>query len=428
MATACGKDATQPLDPASQSTSTRSAEQGCQPNQTLLSDGSCADVSPTCDNYEGPCSTTLTAHSLTGCFAANYKAPIKLGDGNTYHLVVDTGSANMAIASAACSACGVTPAYTPSASASSANANVTSAYADGSGWSGPTYTDTVNADSAIGDMRMTFTAISTQLQVSNTANTFFGVSQCDGTDVSNTKQGILGLGGSALSTAPDQAFMDVMKQSSPLPNAFSVQFCDNGGKIWYGGYDPNFMTQAPQFIPMNTQSGFYRVTLDDVALNGASIGASQTSYGPSIADTGTGAILLPNAAFEPLIAAIGGDANFTAHFPTNMLTSPGQCVAATGDVSRSQLDDRLPTLTFVFGGANNTQVNITLPATSSYLIPLTQPDGTLLYCSTLGSAEAMANQAAPLLGNPLMHSQITIFDRDNAMLGFAPQRYCQNAQ
>ena len=196
------------------------------------------------------------------------------------------------------------------------------------------------------------------------------------------------------------------------------------GRIWYGGYDPNFMTQAPTFIPMETKNGFYRVTVDDVAVNGTSLGVGAASYGPSVADTGTGAILLPNAAYDPLIATIGADPNFTAHFPTAMLSAPGQCVGASDNVSRDALDAALPTLTFVFGGANNTQVRVTLPATQSYLLPLAQADGSTLYCSTLGSSEALANQSVPLLGNPLMHSQITIFDRDNAQLGFAPQRYC----
>ncbi len=430
--TACANNAQQRNDAtgqgSSQTASGGATDQGCSAYQTMLADGSCADYAPSCGNNEGPCSNTLIPHTLTGCFAANYKAPIKLGDGQTYHLSIDTGSSNLAVASSACKTCSVSPTYTPGQNATNDNANVTSGYADGSGWSGATYTDMVNVDDAVGDLRMGFTAISTQLQASNASNVFFGASQCDGTDVSNTKQGILGMGGSGLTTAPDQAFMDVMKQSSSLPDAFSVQFCDTGGRIWYGGYDPNFMTQPPQFIPMDTKDGFYRVTIDDVAVNGTSLGASQTSYGPSIADTGTGAILLPNAAFDPLIATIGGDPNFTAHFPTAMLSAPGQCVSAAGNISRAQLDATLPTLTFVFGGTNNTQVRVTLAATSSYLLPLTQPDKSTLYCSTLGSSEALANQATPLLGNPLMHSQITIFDRDNARLGFAPQRYCQDVQ
>ena len=179
--TACSADASQQNNASGQNqgqtTPARSTGQGCANGQAILPDGSCADAPGTCTDHTGPCNTALAAHTLSGCFAANYKAPITLSDGQTYQLAVDTGSSNMAVASSTCQTCNVTPEYTPGASATNDNANVTSGYADGSGWSGPTYTDTIHVDDAVGDVKMAFTAISKQLQVSNTSNVFFGVSQ-----------------------------------------------------------------------------------------------------------------------------------------------------------------------------------------------------------------------------------------------------------
>src|SRR5262249_32036476 len=158
---------------------------------------------------------------------------------------------------ASCSNCNVSPSYAPGATATDDNQNASAQYGSGS-WSGKIYTDQTGLGAGTPMVSVKFASISSQ-------QTFFDGNQ-------NLFQGLLGLGGDGRLPAGTTSYVDAVVAAG-MTDVLSFEMCDGGGgTMWIGGYDPAAATASPQYAPMNTALPYYMVQLDNLTLDGQSVG------------------------------------------------------------------------------------------------------------------------------------------------------------
>jgi hypothetical protein len=118
---------------------------------------------------------------LKGCASSIFYTPVTIGP-QTFNLLIDTGSTTLAVASNQCdsSCAGLSPTYTPSASAQDQGQGLTSLYGSG-GWNGRAFLDDVTV-AGLPAFQMTFGAI-------DNSQNFFKTSNCPPTwNQANTYQ------------------------------------------------------------------------------------------------------------------------------------------------------------------------------------------------------------------------------------------------
>ena len=218
--------------------------------------------------------------------------------------------------------------------------------------------------------------------------------------------------------------MPALRGEHPIPagglaDTFAFQFCEVGGQMWWGGYDPAATKAAPRYTPMDTSTAYDYVWLQDLAVGGSALGVGAAAPLKTMVDTGTNALLLPDDVFNALAASLAANPSFSSTFGASFLGS-GACLPLPSGVSRTQLDQMLPSLGLVFADANGQKWTIALPATRSYLSRQVADDGEV-FCSAVVDTGA---QGGLTLGNEAMHSLVVIFDRANKRLGLAPQVGC----
>ncbi len=331
---------------------------------------------------------------LVGC-GYSYTGEFGIG-GSTFRLMVDTGSDVLGVAAAGCDTCtGVSPLYTPGPMAVDQHQHGSERYGDGtSGWDGEVYKDAVSA-STLPAVELAFTAITSQTD-------FFFQGQC------GDPQGIVGL------DALDHGGTNLLHElaAAGATDEFAMHYCLGNGDLWLDGYDPAATTGEPQWATM-TVNGNYLVGLDDIAVDGTSLGMS---FGPALVDSGGPNLLLPPAAFTALTATIAASPAFAAKFgDATWFTTQGNCKVLAE--TRAQLDAELPKLTVAIGAP---AISIELPATAAYLQAFATGSGTQ-YCQAMYGFSQFID-----LGNTLIRAGIVIHDREHARLGFAPAQPCDD--
>ncbi|MHB8418561.1 MAG: pepsin-like aspartyl protease [Myxococcales bacterium] len=351
---------------------------------------------------------------LQGCPEIGYAAPFTIG-GETFQLGVDTGSSTLAVAASACVDCGaVEPRYTPGPGAVDQNSGVEIAYGDGQSWAGEIFDDQVEIDGLGASQRMPVVAIVSQ------DGGFFQSFPCTAGGANVAPQGIAGFGPAGLA-APDTQSVAAALPAFGLPEIFAVELCQNGGKLWLGGWDPSAATAPPFYAPL-AASKYYAVDVLDLQVGGQSLGFGAATFGPAVVDTGTSALLVPTPVYGPLVTALAAVPAFQASFGTAGWFSASQCTVplARPPPSPAELDQSLPWLTLAIA-ADGGSAPLTLSPTESYLLPY--PDqGATYYCPSLG--EGLPG-AETVLGVAAMRAHLVIFDVDGGRLGFAPQKECQ---
>ena len=204
-----------------------------------------------------------------------------------------------------------------------------------------------------------------------------------------------------------------------MGNAFAVQVCGVGGRLWLGGYDPAFVTAPPVFT-LAVNSPFYAVVLEDVRIGGTSLGIPQATYSQTLVDIGTTSLVLPDEAFSALAAAVAANPVFQQNFGAASFFSGTSCVLPSQGLTKAQLDAMLPALTLVVPSLAGQPVTIDLPATDSYLLQQDDTQGNAYYCSGIERAAG----SPTIIGANALHTLITIFDRLHGQIGFAPQQGC----
>lgn len=396
---------------------------------TFCAGGTCQGGTP----MEGPCVPDLAALELTGCSSSDYAVGLQVG-GETFHLIVDSGSTVTAVAGASCGAgcSGLDPLYRPSSAGAATGGTAQSTYGDRSGWSGSIFRDQVALPGIGKPFDFAFAAMTSATVQSSDSTAFFVPDYCSGTARSNTRQGILGLGNREIAgPSGAETLMDVLPTLG-FQDVFSTQFCNTAGRLWFGGFAPGYLDGPPAYTKMATADGYYRIGVDDILIGGSSLGLSASAFGGMpVVDNGTSTMDFPSAVVDAVTTALANNAAFAAQFSAEDLFASGGACSAPRQVSltRAQLDATLPTFALVLpeeGGSG--KIAMTMPATASYLTYLSTPGGDV-YCPTLlsndsdGSSSAAADNPS-IIGNAAMRSHIVIFDRQGQRLGVAPQRGC----
>lgn len=220
---------------------------------------------------------------LTGSNDCDYNAPIVI-DGQTYFVIIDSGSSNIAVATAECSSCGVYPLY---------NGPLTDIPCEVEyGIGGFNGSMIASLNFTIGGLPVTMPAMGITSQVE-----FFSCG--------NQTQGILGMAYANLSAGNPGQFpvmMDVL-ETTGVPNGFALQLCASmpeatnspkTGNMWIGGYDSSFTSGPMEYVSV-VQELYYNIQLNGVTVGGKSLPFNYSLNEPTaIIDSGTTQIIINN--------------------------------------------------------------------------------------------------------------------------------------
>jgi cathepsin D len=341
---------------------------------------------------------------LVGVAGYEYSAPVVIS-GVTFQAQIDTGSGDLGIAAAACGAAcsGVSPLYSPGASASDQHQTESYSYADMSGWTAEIYLDNValGGSPAVGEK---FGAITSQTM-------FF--------QAGDALQGIIGLGPEDL-LGPHTSSWTTQLFATGVPPAMAFRLCETSGDIWFGGYDSTAMASQAVFTPMvpiTSSQPFYAVEISGMGIAGTSVG-SRSVLGPTLVDTGTSFTYVPASVASALLTAVTSSSGYKSIFGTQALSAT-QCVSATA--TRAQIDAALPPMTIHFpdGSGGSTPV-MSLAPTQSYLYD----NGGGTWCLDVLDNTGLG---LTIMGDTLQESFVSVFDIANQRIGFAPEAGCAPA-
>ncbi len=372
---------------------------------SLLAVASCGGTSGSGD----PPFTGITV-PLVSLRSTAYTAPLSVG-AQTFQAQVDTGSTVTAVAATTCgTACsGVSPLYTPGATATDTDKTDSATYGDNSMWNGEIFSDTagVASDAMV---KLDFVAIDGQ-------SMFFD---------SNDYQGILGLGPSDLLDPGTTAYPDLVAAAG-TPDIYAFQECPDKGQLFLGGFDESATASPPEVTPMRPMSAegepFYAVDIASLSFGSASLGDAAT-FGDTLVDTGTSVTLVPTTVATTLIADVNASAGFKALFPgqTFANTDNGQCVGSS-TVTTSQIDSMLPPMTISFPSVDGSTPKVmSLAPSQSYIY--VEGDGT--FCLSVVDSGGSASDGS-LIGDTMQQAFVTVFDIEHKQLGFAPEAGCAEA-
>jgi len=169
-------------------------------------------------------------------------------------------------------------------------------------------------------------------------------------------------------------------------------------------------------VPM-PPSDSYKVNLADILVDGASTASTATGYGAALVDSGSPYIIVTPNAEQAITSTLAANPSFQSLFGdiTFFSSSTGShCKALT--MTRAQVDAQLPPLTLALGDGSTM---LDLPATGSYLETI-EKQGQTYFCPAL-----FGLSPGPVdLGNALVRSYVTIFDRAHQQMGFAHAQPC----
>jgi hypothetical protein len=356
---------------------------------------------------------------LSACSSAGtYLVTTTIGT-QSFHLSIDTGSGATGVAAVGCASCTVGNLYSPGPTAVDLHETTILSYLDGTGLSGEAFRDNVT----LGGVRMPpmqFVAATRQQKM------FFepprmGL-ECKGDP--DVEDGILGLGPSFSNPNGTEGFWDVLSQSQPaLANVFALQLCHTSGRLWLGGFDPQTTAKPIQYVPMLVDfpaAKAYAVAVSDLAVSGQSLGFHTSDFGIASVDSGATQFVLPPPIYDALTQAV-----LTAPAFARVTTDPNfflnqGCVPMVEDAAA--LNAALPTVTLTLPAGEGSPITLHLAATESYLRLMSSMQGGSLVC--VGVTPMPDGSAGTILGDTVMTSQITVFDRANGRIGFAPQKGC----
>jgi hypothetical protein len=257
---------------------------------------------------------------------------------------IDTGSTSAAVAGTGCTSCtAVTPLYTPSSSAKATGQTGESMYVDGSGWSGPIYSDTVTLSHGTPSVSIDLVDITTALD-----NFFSGM---------NDYQGIIGLGPQQNAVTGTTGYMPAVLQD--VTNIFAFEMCDgtgaNSGTMWLGGDGAPVSPIYTPLLAISDNNPYYSINVDGMSLGGTSIASNASNtFAQPVLDTGTSLFYVPTSVFNAFQTALAASSGFKAVFGTNTLATTGSNAGCVTDSSATdaQVESTLPSL------------SLSLPATS----------------------------------------------------------------
>lgn len=207
--------------------------------------------------------------------------------------LIDTGSANMAIAGPECrdehgTKCKIDTFYDPGKSSTSLHIGrpVETEYGKGS-WSGEVYSDVVSFPGGPG--------IVAEFAVIKQEKEFFLKN--------SVNEGILGLAYKSLSSSQIEPLYDQLVHDKKSPDVFTLSLCNGNGKFWLD-YPAEHEYHAPIHWTRIIHRAWYTVRMTGIDVAGHSLGLSPYSYPPAIVDSGTTDILLEPEIYIAVIAML----------------------------------------------------------------------------------------------------------------------------
>jgi len=233
-------------------------------------------------------------------------------------------------------------------------------------------------------------------------NTTFGASTFVSNDFDSfIPDGILGLATSKASSEQVKVPVQQLAEAGLIPAAqFGVHLqrsgTSNDGAISFGGPDAKFIAGGDAskvtFSDNVSAQGLWEVALQDMAVNGKSLGLSSATT--AIIDTGTTLMIVPPADATAILTAL----------------SPG---AATNNQGSFTLPcDTTTPLTVTFGGQ---KLDI---SSKDYVGQQVAPGSKNCMSNIIGQQIGGANQM--LLGDVFLKNVYSVFDLDKNAVGFAP--------
>lgn len=324
--------------------------------------------------------------------------------GMTFQLDLDSGSTTTGVAASSCTTCtGLSPLYAPGTGAMDQHQTASTAYADGSRWSGEIFGDVVGLGTGSPDVPVNFVSITSQ------HNFFYG----------NEYQGILGVGPEALLENGTSSYWTALVGAG-VTNVMAYELCPTAGIMWLGGFDASHAQGAPQYTPLLTTGinrDFYAVDMTDMALDGTSLGFGSSTFQDPIVDTGTSLFYVPTAVQTALITKVNASAGFQALFPGQTLSSHGDgCVQSAAGTTDAMVDAMLPEMSMSFAQGSGS-FTMSAKASVSYLMNA----GGGQYCLVV---EGGGDGGEATMGDTILRAFVTVVDVGNGQVGFAPQAHC----
>jgi hypothetical protein len=103
--------------------------------------------------------------------------------------------------------------------------------------------------------------------------------------------------------------------------------------------------------------------------------------------------------------------------PPRWRPSTAGCVNATSGTTDADVDAMLPPLQMTFPGVGGGTITISAPALASYFAPA----GGGEYCLVVYGG---GDQGEATMGDTFMRGFVTVIDRANGQIGFAPTSHC----
>ena len=343
----------------------------------------------------------------------------------TFTAQLDTGSSDTAIPYVGCATTcsGVVPLYDPAASSTSApagcgtpalncSAKLCNAgqcsykieYEDKTGYSANVFSDAM----VFGGLKR-FPQYFGGMYYENGGGAPFEPSPIDG---------IMGFAYAALSEVDAPTPMDNLVASGQIADIFSMCITDDGGSMLLGGTLQAYSgaLQWTPIVPYEGQFLWYTMEIEDMRVNGASLGINASVYndGGSIWDSGTTDVVLPTGAYKAL------EATLQAQCATNNLVGlcgiagrknlfGGYCFQMTAAERAA-----FPDIEVVYRGGGTSQILSKYWITDDYC-------GAGYYGLAIDQGPV---DGGTILGEAYLKGIVSVTDRANVRLGFAPVTVC----
>lgn len=316
-----------------------------------------------------------------------YVLQLKLGTPKQdLEFLIDTGSANMAIAGPECRdehdrKCQIDTYYDPNKSNTSIYIGhpVEVEYGKGS-WSGQVYRDVVGFPNDGPEIVADFAVIQKEKEffLKNSVN-----------------EGILGLAYKTLSTSHVEPIFDQLVDEKKAPDVFTLSFCNGNGRFWLD-YPLEHEFVSPIQWTRIIHRAWYTARMTGIDVAGHSLGLSPYSYPPAIIDSGTTDILLEPEIYIAVIAMLrkhgpSVDERFWNNYCVH--TDPY----------------KWPYITIYLKNMKGGSFALTILG-KHYVRKQDQ-----FHCLSIG-----AKQYGAVLGEVTMEGNVVIFDREKHRVGFAP--------
>lgn len=297
-----------------------------------------------------------------------------------YTVDFDTGSSDLFLPGKDCdSTCSGHTLYDPSASSTSKDVGQTFSlqYGDGSTVSGEQFTDTV-----------TISGLTVDTQTLGAASQY-----SSGFESSNfPADGLMGMGFQSISeyNAPP-VFQSLISAGQTDKGVFAMKLAADGSELTLGGLNSELYTGDVTYVPVS-QEGYWQTNFDALNVGGQGVVSSTAC----IVDSGTTLVIGDTQNVAAFYAQIPGAQDATSTLGAGFYTFP--------------CDSTLPAVSFTLGGQD-------FPMTNSLNFgPASQGSndcvGSIIGDSSIGSQFW-------ILGDAFMTNYYTVFDVDNAQVGFA---------